>query len=471
MGFAKPDARGKNTIPKHKLTDEARRKVLEHFESFPKVESHYVRKRSKKIYIEDTTNFSKLTVAKMHSLYEIKCKEDGTRSVCLSTFEKKFKSENLKIHKPKKDQCNICTKYDRMNPEERVTGKEDQQLHITNKDKVMKLKEEFKLKGKEDKNILTFNFDLEAVLYTPCDKVSTIFYVRKLCTYNCTMFDLVSREGYCYMWNETTGKRGSNEIATCLYRYLCESEAKNVILFSDTCGGQNQNQYVATMLMHVAENHETIETLDHIFMVQGHSHMEVDNMHSAIERKSGGLQIYEPYGWEVVACIARKNPYVVKTLENIVDVKRLQEDMQLKNVTVNTENEKVRWKDDKSITWLRYEKDQPNTILYKCSYDKEDDFMKIKCITGRTSKRKKSHACATGEGYTMPMAYTGNLPVSKAKKKDLMQLCKDLVIPARYHSFYENILTMEDRDIELGDNSTDSELDELDELDEDTDNE
>ena len=40
--------------------------------SFPKTKSHYCRKGTKKIYIENTSNFSKLTVAKMHSLYKEK---------------------------------------------------------------------------------------------------------------------------------------------------------------------------------------------------------------------------------------------------------------------------------------------------------------------------------------------------------------------------------------------------------------
>ena len=99
--------------------------------------------------------------------------------------------------------------------------------------------------------------------------------------------------------------------------------ASEVVMFSDTCGGQNRNQYMTTMLHYVVQNHKTIKNIDYIFMVQGHSHMEVDTMHSAIERKSGGLQIYEPYGWEIVAAIARQNPYFVYSLKytDFVDTK------------------------------------------------------------------------------------------------------------------------------------------------------
>ena len=78
-----------------------------------------------------------------------------------------------------------------------------QQTHIDNNDNVMKLKEEYKTKAKENNKMLVFNFDLEAVLYTSCHKVSTIYYKRKLCTYNCMTFNLVTKTGNCYMWDET----------------------------------------------------------------------------------------------------------------------------------------------------------------------------------------------------------------------------------------------------------------------------
>ena len=57
QGFAKPDQRGMNT-PKHKLSIERKAGVIAHIRSFPTVPSHYSRKTSKCIYIQDTTNFS-----------------------------------------------------------------------------------------------------------------------------------------------------------------------------------------------------------------------------------------------------------------------------------------------------------------------------------------------------------------------------------------------------------------------------
>ena len=295
----------------------------------------------------------------MHQLYLVQCQREGTEgTVGLSTYTKIFKENNFKIHKPKKDQCKICNKYKRSNVEEKADLEDAYRMHLENKDKVLVLKEDYKTKGKEDKNLLVFNFDLEAVLYTPCDKVSTIFYLWKLCTYNCTTYELVKKNGYCFIWDESEGKRGSNEISTSLSRYLEGFKGKEVVMFSDTCGGQNRNQFIAILLLYVVRNHSSIQSLDYIFMVQGHSHMEVDSMHSAIERKAGGLQIYDPYGWAVVASIARRDPYFVEQLnhKDMIDLKQLKKDMKVTNVNRNEEGHQVKWNKENCITWMRFEK-------------------------------------------------------------------------------------------------------------------
>ena len=111
QGFSKPDARGKHE-PKIKLNEERVKSVLNHINSFPRVAGHYVRKSSNKTYIEDTTNFSKLTKRSMHKLYLTECKKNDVQNpVGFTKYKDILNSENIAIHQPKKDQCKICTKY------------------------------------------------------------------------------------------------------------------------------------------------------------------------------------------------------------------------------------------------------------------------------------------------------------------------------------------------------------------------
>ena len=113
--------------------------------------------------------------------------------------------------------------------------KVSQQIHISNNKMVMYLKLPYKTRVKEDSGLVVFNFDLEAVLYTPCDKVSATYYMRKLCTYNSTASNLVTKTGQCYIWDESKGNRGSNEIDTTIHRCLEQVHGEEMVIFSDTC--------------------------------------------------------------------------------------------------------------------------------------------------------------------------------------------------------------------------------------------
>ena len=86
----------------------------EYLDSFPKMESHYCRQSIPKIYIEDTSNFSKLTMKKMHDLYLEKCKTDGITDQKLiggySKYAEQFKAMN---YANKKNQSSIRYVVDR----------------------------------------------------------------------------------------------------------------------------------------------------------------------------------------------------------------------------------------------------------------------------------------------------------------------------------------------------------------------
>ena len=116
-------------------------------------------------------------------------------------------------------------------------------------------KDKDKQRDKENKNYYVATFDLQAVLTMPCSLVSELCYSRKLCCYNLTIFQLADKHAVCHVWDETHGKRGSCEIATCLLKNsqsVCSSGTVDGITayFSNTCGGQNRNQFVAASYMY-----------------------------------------------------------------------------------------------------------------------------------------------------------------------------------------------------------------------------
>ena len=61
------------------------------------------------------------------------------------------------------------------------------------------------------------------------------------------------------------------------------STVTEITLFSDTCGGQNRNQYVAAGLLYSLRNTPKLQYINQKFLERGHSEMEVDSIHSTIE--------------------------------------------------------------------------------------------------------------------------------------------------------------------------------------------
>ena len=115
------------------------------------------------------------------------------------------------------------------------------------------LREDFALcKGDPNTEVLTF--DLEQSLPTPVLTTNVVFYKRQLWTYNLGIHDGRSGSACMHVWHEGVASRGSNEVGSCLLKHLREMDttAENLILFSDSCGGQNRNIGILTMCLYIA---------------------------------------------------------------------------------------------------------------------------------------------------------------------------------------------------------------------------
>jgi hypothetical protein len=108
---------------------------------------------------------------------------------------------------------------------------------------------------------------MEAVLQVPCSQVSQVYYKRKWCCYNLSVYSLKDGNASCFLWNETEGKRWSYEIATCVQLYLksLSSQISHVCLYSDSCGGQNRNRFMSVALLHAVGTIPNISVIDQNF--------------------------------------------------------------------------------------------------------------------------------------------------------------------------------------------------------------
>lgn len=176
------------------------------------------------------------------------------------------------------------------------------------------------MEASRNPTIVAAVFDLQEVLATPKSNESSLYYKRQLNTYNLTVYEYGTGQGYNYVWNETIAGRGSNEIGSCIWQYIrkCANEGKKSIhLFSDSCGGQNRNKNILSLLWY-AWNKLELDEMEHVFFVTGHSFNEGDSMHSCIERAGRNISVYTPSQWaQVIRSAKRSAPrFIVKEMDS-----------------------------------------------------------------------------------------------------------------------------------------------------------
>lgn len=209
-------------------------------------------------------------------MYENFKKGKDPKSVaCEAIYRSIFwRNYHLSFHVPKKDQCAKCERYQYLDNGAHTTAEEEKRRqHLAKKDQARSEKAKDKERAKDEAGFKSVTFDLEKVLTTPCSEVSLLYYSRKLSVFNFTVYEQETATGYCYLWDESNGKRGSSEIGTCLYQYISSLPAsiKHISFFSNTCGGQNRNQFVVTAMQQALHKNPHLQVVDQKFLVSGHT--------------------------------------------------------------------------------------------------------------------------------------------------------------------------------------------------------
>lgn len=314
---------------------------------------------------------------------------------------------------------------------ERTKLLEKYERHINNKTLARDLKIADKERAQNDKNLCVACFDLQKVLATPQSNVSDFYYKSKYATYNFTIYDIGRNDGYCYVWHEEIAKRGSNEIASCLWNFLELQKSKGietVILYSDNCGGQNRNHVVFSMFVYAATKFQI--KITHRFLEKGHTQNEGDSMHAVIENaKKRQSVIYVPEQWITLIRMA-------KTTGKVYNVTEMSQDdfFDFKAVAANQN-----WKTDSEknpvqisqIREINFSHETPRTASFKYDFNsdlKTCDVQKIR--RGRPINIANNHP---------PKLYDSFLPIDGKKLTGLLWLSETGKIPSMYHAFYKNL--------------------------------
>lgn len=416
-----PDKRG-CAPPGNKRSQDDIKLLINHINKLPSYESHYCRKETSKKYLP-----SHFTLQRAYDEYKTSVEKPVSRTL----YEKYFKNAGLKVKNPKKDTCAQCDKYkiqltdNIISPEQKTKIIEDKIKHQDEAEQTYESKRNDI--ATMSKNQCVLSFDLQQCLPTPSLESSVAFYKRQLWTYNLTVHNCASTTATCYIWYETLAKRGANDIGSCVYNYLSNlpKNITHVTMYSDCCPGQNKNSILMAMCLFFLDQQETVQIIDHKFMVSGHSRMECDSDHAKIEkaRKTFPSSINHPYDWIQLIKYAGKNKFLVVEMaqDMFFDFNSLfKTTYQMKKTNEN--KEKFVFRD---VKWIRYTKNEKGIVHYKTSIDSNAKFHKL-----NLNKRNPV-------SMNIPKAYDDNLCITEEKKKDLMSLLK--FIPETFHNFYKNI--------------------------------
>lgn len=306
---AKPDGRGKH-VPHNKTTDEVKQEVHKFIKKLPAVPSHYCRNKSARKYLpNELRNLSFL----YRILLQHQAAEESNIKPSLRVFRDIFQKDfNLGFHQPKKDKCRTCECRKDKAFRETEVSKIAFEKHLQMKEQS---KEAFLADQKKhllDESYICASFDLQKVLNTPHGDNLLLYYSRKYSYYNETVYESGTRNGFCYLWGETDGNRGCSEVCTIIFKYLesvDQRAVKHVILYCDSCSGQNRNRAMLVMLhTFLQEFAKHLETIKIVFLLPGHTYMPVDSVHATIERFIKKRIVWAPSEWETIIANARINP-------------------------------------------------------------------------------------------------------------------------------------------------------------------
>lgn len=428
------DKRGHH-IPNHKTPDDQMKIVCDHILSFPSYQSHYTRTQN------PNRKFlaSNLNIRLMYNLYREHCQNLNLTSVTESIYRRTFNTKfNLHFHSPSTDTCAKCDAFKikilalEGNEEEKEQLKVQHEVHMRKAEAARNSLRQDTKKAKEDQSFYVMTFDLEKALPFPKLTTSVAYYKRNMYVYNLGCHEMSTDLGFMYVWDETIASRGSQEISSCVQKHLQEraTTLKHVVLYSDTCTGQNRNLNFVLMLMKLVDSdNNSIENIDFKFMVSGHSFLPNDSDFGSIELYAKQKSIYVPEDWYDIIKKSRRNKTFHVTKMSRCDFKSVTSLQQtITKRKKNTDNQPVSWL---KMQWIRVVKADPYTMFYKETIQEEFPFSSINLKSNKRGRPSNLRCIGQENLYKAPR------PVTQVKKKDMIDLLP--YIPPIHHNYFQNL--------------------------------
>ena len=203
-----------------------------------------------------------------------------------------------------------------------------------------------------------------------------------------------------------------------------------LIAWSDSCAGQNQNWNMICFWQYLIASGR-IEVVDHKFPESGHSFLDSDRDFAKVEQRvrlHKDIYSVDEYHSIMAQSQSKLPPSVCRIGSKIYDVKQLPDEMNLVNRTVNTNGDKVFFK--QSVRWIRIH--EFGSYKYKTSHSESDE-----CMTVNLLKQGCPSEVDSGSLHLRLRGVTQ----SAVKSAKIVDLKKQLpFIPKSSQDFYQQII-------------------------------
>lgn len=217
-------------------------------------------------------------------------------------------------------------------------------------------------------------FDLQKTLPLPRLPTGILFYKRQIWLYNLGIHAGSNNRGFFNLWTENEAGRGAQEVGSYLMKHISKkitNSVKELILWSDSCGGQNRNIKLTLMMQSALQSHPSLEKIFIRFLISGHSFLPNDADFSNIEcslKHRQRLYVPEDYVKVMKEC-RKKNRFEVNRMLSTDFFGTAELEKQICNRKFDVNKEKVSWLKTREI-YLNKEK--PFAIFLKSNFEDEE---------------------------------------------------------------------------------------------------
>lgn len=204
---------------------------------------------------------------------------------------------------------------------------------------------------------ITLQLDFDKSLKTPKVSAQDSYFVPKLRTHQLGMYCANDRNIHCFLYDETIGTTGPNEVISLLDYLLIQLENKlgkhdHIIIWCDNAPGQFKECYLF-FYMDLLIKREQFLRADLKFLLEGHTYSVCDRRFASIQKLFGSHEVVDiPRTWPTILEQGKLSNVTVHrvTLDMIKDYKTF---LRRQYVSRNEDLEKDRF-EVRNICWINY---------------------------------------------------------------------------------------------------------------------